>query len=91
MALTACLYLFQRRGVHVQTDGGLGRRARRGLGRRLPSLSPLDLADQWSAAIFGVDGAIVSQQQVSSDEGTPAFLTFERTLFGVYIMAQLAH
>ena len=81
IALTACLYLLQRRRVHVQTDGRLGgrRRLRGGFCAR----PPLDFADERSTAIFCVHGAIVSQEQVSSDEGAPALLTLERSLFGV--------
>lgn len=76
--ITARLYLFQRRSVEHRL---LGRRGRRGrcLGRR----APLDLADERDAAILRVDGAVVSQQQVTSDEGASALETVEGTFFRV--------
>jgi hypothetical protein len=34
--------------------------------------------------IFGVDGAVVAQQEVSTNEGGLAFPTLEGALFGVW-------
>ena len=79
--ITACLYLFQRRRVQLDR---LLRRARLGLARRcLGRRAALDLADERDAAVFGVDGSVVAEEQVSSDEGASTFSAFEGTLFGV--------
>ena len=80
IALTACFYLFQRGGVHVHVQGGFGGGI---LGRWLAGRPPLDFADERNAAIFGVDGTIVSQQQVPSHKGGAAFGALEGSLFGV--------
>lgn len=80
IALTACFYLLQRGRVHVHVNGGFGGS---GLDRWLGGRPPLDLADEGDAAIFGVDGSIVSQQQVSSHKGGPALGAFEGSLFGI--------
>ena len=79
MALTACFQLFQRRRVHVETDGlgGLGR-------RRLRARFSLVLADERDAAIFGVDGAVVSKEEIAADEGAAALEAFEGTFFGIW-------
>lgn len=81
MALTACFHLLQSGRVHVEADGRLrrGRLRRRGFCAR----PPLDFADERRASIFGVHGAIVSQQQIPSDEGRPALVALEGALFGI--------
>ena len=76
--ITACFYLFQR--GRIQLDGLLGGR---GLGRRLRAGSTLDFAVEGNAAVFGMHGAIVTEEEVSSHEGAATFGTFEGSLFGI--------
>jgi hypothetical protein len=38
---------------------------------------------QRRAAVLGVDGAIVSQQQITADKGAFALVAFERAFFGI--------
>lgn len=76
--ITALFYLFQRR--RIQRDGWLGWGCLWGGFCARPSL---DFADEGDASIFGVNGAIVSKEKVSSDESAATLLTFERSLFGV--------
>lgn len=76
--LTALFYLFQRR--RIQPDGWL---CRCGLWRGFRARPSLDFADERDSSIFGVDGTVVSQQEISSDEGASTLLTFEGSLFGV--------
>lgn len=78
--VAACFYLLQRRCV--DRNGCL----------RWPSAvcalrccSSLDFAVQWDAAILRVDGAVVTQKQITPDECAPTFEAFERSFFGVYI------
>lgn len=79
--ITASLYLFQRCRVQFQVTLGGG-----SLGRRsLCSRTSFDLADEWCSSIFGMDGPVVSQEQVSSHKGASTFQAFERTLFGVCV------
>ena len=76
--ITASLYLFQR--CRVQTNGWL---CWSGLGRGLCARPSLDLADEGYSSIFGMNGAIVSEQEVSSHKSAAAFCAFEGTFFGV--------
>jgi hypothetical protein len=49
----------------------------------LGSATTLSIADQGDAAIFRVNGPVVSKQEIASDKCALALLTFERALFRV--------
>lgn len=72
--------LLERRLVEVGELGGCVRRALAAAGR----VASLRLCLEGHAAVFGVDGTVVSQQEVSPDEGGAAFAAFERSFFRVW-------
>ena len=78
--ITACFYLFQCGRIHAQRRFRGGRRRLRGcLGRR----TPLVFGDERGAAIFGMNGPVVSQQQVPTDKRAATFHAFEGAFLGV--------
>ena len=83
-AVAADLDLLQRGRVDGG-DGGLGRRPSRSRHGRRPGRGrpPFDVGGQRDAAILGVHGAIVSEQQVAPDEGAAALEALERSLLGI--------
>ena len=73
----------------VDGHGGLGG-PRRGRLLRLVVGATLLLAGQRRAAIFGVDGAVVAEQQVAAHKGAAALEALEGAFFGVCSEGQLA-
>ena len=86
-AVAADLDLLQRGRVDGG-DGGLGRRPSRGRDGRRPARRrpPFDVGRQRDAAILGVHGAIMSQQQVAPDEGAATLEALERSLLGICVI-----
>ena len=79
-AIAAGLDLLQGQGV----DGCDSRLGGTGQGGRLGASASLHVAVEGDAAILGVDGAVVSQQQVAAHEGTPTLHALERAFLGIW-------
>lgn len=88
-AVAAGLDLLQGGGV----DGRDGRLGGPGQGRGLGAGAALHVAVEGDAAVLGVDGAVVSQQQVASHEGTSTLHALEGAFLGVWdvVSIRIAH